>query len=125
MFTEGVNQQNIAGVGSVHSHQLPDEHVVGSVRVQDLKSDCERITDHGRGDVVALLVCDPHPNVRRLQHQFLSKALVVQLLPQLHGLVHHTAVDVVHTAHMQTNVSTGHNLVMVLQDDLCAHLSWT
>ena len=121
MFTEGVNQQNIAGVGSVHSHQLPDEHVVGSVRVQDLKSDCERITDHGRGDVVALLVCDPHPNVRRLQHQFLSKALVVQLLPQLHGLVDDASVHAVLAADVDADISAGDDLVVMLEDNLCSH----
>ena len=130
------------------------------------------LTHHSCCNVIPILICDPHSDVRRFEQclfciapvklqvykvfmevfymtskneevstyddkhsqtwhddyfhsSYCWLAPVLQLLPQLHGLVHHTAVDVVHTAHMQSNVSTGHNLVMVLQDDLCTHLSWT
>ena len=33
-------------------------------------------TDHGSSDVISRLVCDPHPDIRRLKHHLLSVAPV-------------------------------------------------
>ena len=116
--TESVDQKNVAGVSPVHGHQLPHEHVVGRVRVQDLKPHGKRIAHPGSGDVLPLLVRDPHLDVGRPQHELLSIALVMQFLPQLHGLVDDAGVHVVEAADVDADVSTGDDLVVMLEDDL-------
>lgn len=63
----GVDEDDLAGVDSVHGNELPNEDLVRAVPVQDLEPERQRVA-HLRGglDVLAGSVRDLHRHVRRV-----------------------------------------------------------
>lgn len=116
----GVDENDLAGVDSVHGNELPNEDFVRAVPVEDLEPERQRVA-HLRGglDVLAGSVRDLHRHVRRVHDHLLGHgSLDIALDAEVDLIGDGLVGEVILAGNGEPQIRAGDDGVVVLDDDI-------